>query len=460
MDVRALRVYGYSGSGSPHGKQEDPVMRTLACVLSLSALLGIGVGVHADATDEEDNPYIKRQLPARKLSEPPIIDGDLSDAVWQEASIGDRFTDQKTMTEVSDKTRFWLGYDENAIYLAAYCYDADPDRILMEQTKRDSGLWSDDHITIEIDAYHTHNWGDFSSFSVNPRGTQDSEMGGGRSGKTEWKGDWQAASKVTADGWVTEMAIPWAILNYPSKEEPTTIGFNVRRNHARDHYDSQYSNIGRTWRNEWAADWVGVQLPASTFEPELLILPFLAAGAAERDDVFNETARGGVDLRYRPTPQMTGLLTVNPDFRNVEGEVEGIDFTRGERFVDESRPFFQEGRRMFRSRSGMGEYFYSRRIENIDMGAKLYGKLGRRTNLGFLGAFDFADQHGDAWAIHRQDYITTLSYQLAMNLMGCLGRFRRSTVCWFRPISSHAIRFIANRYHRASEKARVHLSWP
>ncbi len=319
MDVRALRVYGYSGSGSPHGKQEDPVMRTLACALSLSALLGIGVGAaDADATDEDDHPYIQRQLPARKLTEPPIIDGDLSDSVWQEASIGDRFTDQKTMTEVSDKTRFWLGYDENAIYLAAYCYDANPDRILMEQTKRDSGLWSDDHITIEIDAYHTHNWGDFSSFSVNPRGTQDSDMGGGRSGKTEWKGDWQAASKVTADGWVTEMAIPWAILNYPSKEEPTTIGFNVRRSHARDHYDSQYSNIGRTWRNEWAADWVGVQLPASTFEPELLILPFLAAGAAERDDAVNETARGGVDLRYRPTPQMTGLLTVNPDFRNVE----------------------------------------------------------------------------------------------------------------------------------------------
>ena len=219
--------------------------------------------------------------------------------MWQEAATGDRFTDQKTIEEPSDKTRFWLGYDESAIYLAVYCYDSEPDRILMEETKRDVGLWRDDHITFEIDPYHTHNWNDFSSFSVNPRGTQSSDMGGGRSGKTEWKGDWQAASKVTADGWVTEMSIPWAILTYPSKEEPTTLGFNVRRSHARHHYESQYSNIGRTWRNEWAGDWVAVQLPASVFEPELLVLPFLAAGAAERDDAFDQTARGGLDIMLR-----------------------------------------------------------------------------------------------------------------------------------------------------------------
>jgi hypothetical protein len=384
-------------------------MRTIACIVSLSALIGFAVGTAQADADEDDNPYIQRQLAAKKLSEPPVIDGDLSDSVWQEAATGDRFTDQKTMEEVADQTKFWLGYDENAIYLAVYSYDSDPDAILMAETKRDAGLWRDDHIQFEIDAYHSHNWGDFSSFSVNARGTQNSEMGGGRSGKTEWKGDWQAASKVTKDGWVTEMSIPWAILTYPGKEEPTTLGFNVRRNHARDHYDSQFSNIGRTWRNEWAGDWVGVQLPASIFEPELLILPFLAAGAAERDDVFDETARGGLDLRYRPTPQITALAAVNPDFRNVEGEVEGIDFTRGERFVDESRPFFQEGRRMFRSWSGMGDYFYSRRIENIDLGTKLYGKLAKRTNLGFLGAFDFADQHDDPWAMHRQDYLMNLS---------------------------------------------------
>ena len=385
-------------------------MRTIAWFVSVAALIGFGIdAARADVEDEEVNPYIQRQLAGRKLTEPPVIDGDLSDSVWQEAATGDRFTDQKTIEEPSDKTRFWLGYDESAIYLAVYCYDSEPDRILMEETKRDVGLWRDDHITFEIDPYHTHNWNDFSSFSVNPRGTQSSDMGGGRSGKTEWKGDWQAASKVTADGWVTEMSIPWAILTYPSKEEPTTLGFNVRRSHARHHYESQYSNIGRTWRNEWAGDWVAVQLPASVFEPELLVLPFLAAGAAERDDAFDQTARGGLDLRYRPTPQLTGLMAVNPDFRNVEGEVEGIDFTRGERFVEESRPFFQEGRGMFRSWSGMGDYFYSRRIENIDMGAKLYGKLGQRTNLGFLGAFDFADQHGDPWSVHRQDYITTLS---------------------------------------------------
>lgn len=204
------------------------------------------------------------------------------------------------------------------------------------------------------------------------------------------------------------MAIPWDILTYPGGDKPKTLGIKVMRYHSRHGYHSTYANLGRPSRPERAGDWVAVQLPARGFQRELLMLPFLAAGATERDDVFDHIARAGVDVRYRPTPQLTALMTVNPDFQNVEGQVEGIDFTRNERFVGESRPFFQEGRGMFSTGSGMGTYFYSRRVENIDMGAKLYGKLAQRTDMGFLGAFDFAGHDGDRM-VQQQDYITTLS---------------------------------------------------
>jgi hypothetical protein len=379
----------------------------------------------AKSEDETSSPYIRRVLPARKLSKSPKVDGDLSDPVWQEAAVGGTFVDQITDQLVRDQTRFWLGYDERAIYFAAYCWDSQPDKLIARSTKRDTNLWDDDFIEFQIDTYHTHRFEDFSRFGVNPIGTQFSQMGGGRSGKTEWKGDWQAAVRVVEDGWVAEMMIPWAILNFPNTSEPTTIGFNVVRGHARLKLRSWFSNIGRQWLNEWAADWVGVELPTQQFRPELLALPFIALGTTQNDGgEWQRTVRGGVDVRYRPTPGLTGVLTFNPDFRNVQSVVEGIDFSRGERWIRESRPFFQEGDRMFQTSSGIGEYFYSRRVPNIDVGAKFYGKLTRRTNLGLLSTFDFDDQHGDLRRIFRQDHVVSLTQGV-----GNWGSFSVTGVC-------------------------------
>ncbi|MDE0022255.1 MAG: DUF5916 domain-containing protein [Candidatus Poribacteria bacterium] len=350
----------------------------------------------------------RREIPSVRFSEAPVIDGDISDPVWQEASAGSKFTDLRTRKPAENQTRFWIGYDDAAIYLAAHCEDNDPQGVIVQQTKRDSDLSNDDHISFEIDPYHTHEWNEFSVFSVSARGTQASSMGGGRGGKTEWKGDWKAAAKMVENGWTVEIAVPWSILAYPDSQEPTDIGFNVRRKHPRERIETIFSNIGETYQNEWAANWTGLTLPAQSFSPELLALPFLAAGGVESAGEYQGSARGGVDLRYRPTQQLTAVMTINPDFQNIEGDVEGIDFTRGERYVDDRRPFFREGSDTFQSWTGAGSYFYSRRIEHIDAGAKLYGKVAKRTNIGAMGTFDFDDQHGNARRLYRHDILAGL----------------------------------------------------
>lgn len=388
------------------------------------ALMAGIVSVFASA-DEETLPYSQRIFPARQLSVPPTVDGDITDPVWAEAAIGEGFTDTQDGKLVPDQTRFWLAYDNEFIYFAAHCYDSQPDRLVMLETKRDSRLWADDHLTLELDPFHTHSWRDLSQFTVNPRGTQASQIGGGRSGKAEWKGEWKAASRVVEDGWTVEMAIPWAILSYPSTKEPVTVGFNVRRNHARARYQSVFSNLGPHWRNEYAGNWEGVLLPADAFRPEIRMLPFLAAGAAEQSEVWKHTTRAGLDLRYRPTSLLTAVVTVNPDFRNVQGEVEGIDFSRGERWVQESRPFFQEGDSLFNVGSSVGRLFYSRRIEKMDLGAKLYGKLARRTNVGVLTALDLDDQHNLPRRLFRQDTVLSLSQDVGEGyFLSAFGSFR------------------------------------
>lgn len=371
-------------------------------ICALAVFLSAAFLIHAE--DETK----RREIPSVRFSEPPVIDGDISDPVWQEAHECSQFTDLRTRQPAENQTRFWIGYDDAAIYLAAHCGDGDPQGVIVQQTKRDADLSNDDHISFEIDPYHTHASNEFSVFAVSARGTQTSTMGGGRGGKTEWKGDWKAAAKIVENGWTVEIAVPWSILAYPDSQEPTAVGFNVWRRHPRERVVTLFSNVGETYRNEWAANWTGVQLPARSFSPELLTLPFIAAGAVERAGDYNGSARGGVDLRYRPTQELTAVMTINPDFQNIEGDVEGIDFTRGERYVDDRRPFFREGADTFQSWTTSGSYFYSRRIEHIDAGAKIYGKIAKRTNIGAMGTFDFDDQHGNARRLYRHDILAGL----------------------------------------------------
>ena len=79
-------------------------------------------------------------------------------------------------------------------------------------------------------------------------------------------------------------------------------------------------------------------------------------------DASEYTARIGGDVRYEVTPQLRLLGTVNPDFDNIEQAVERIDFSYGERYVEDRRPFFSEGGNLY---TDLTDFFYSRRVSSI-----------------------------------------------------------------------------------------------
>ncbi len=82
----------------------------------------------------------------------------------------------------------------------------------------------------------------------------------------------------------------------------------------------------------------------------------------------------------------------------------GIEFTRTERKLEDSRPFFTEGSGYFwlTSPYTFAQMFYSRRIGDFDFGAKLFGKLNDKTDVGVLVA-----QKGD----DRTDAVFKAGYQ-------------------------------------------------
>lgn len=339
--------------------------------------------------------FQKRVLNAVRVKEPFNIDGDLTKEVWKSAALAETFIDIQNGTPVGEQTRAYILYDEKHIYVGFHAKDSQPSAITARETLRDYKFsqqfdpLSEDSVDVAFDPFETHRQEDRTIFSLNALGTRSVRLAGGRGNKLEWRGDWQGAVKRVADGWTAEMRIPWASLNYPSNRRAVNMGINFARYQNRTRIMSIWSNIGPQYFFDNDGSWQGVEPPAGKFKPQLSILPYVLPGY-----VNNRFAvRSGVDVRYTPSSEITAVATLNPDLATVEGAVEGIQFSRSERFVSERRPFFLEGDNYFSSDGNnvIALYFYPQRIRNFDLGTKLYGKLTPKDTFGILHTVDFGN---------------------------------------------------------------------
>ncbi len=378
--------------------------------------------INGVASAQGDSPeFLPRSIPAFRASQPPKIDGKLDDPCWQVAlnpdEIGDapkatNFVDQLLDTPVADQTVAYLLYDNENIYVAFYCYDSQPEKITARETKRDGGgIWADDWVAVDIDPFHTHQ--ERFGFIVNAIGTQYTSFSRGKATQSEWKGDWKAAVSRVSDGWTVEILIPFSIIEYPATKEAVTAGLNFNRVQYRTAIRSYWSNIGSNWHYENDGHWEGVIFPATGSRRRLSVMAYTFAGVEPKvEDARNGEGKGvrelqaGLDAKYPITSGLTAVASVNPDFSNVEQEVETIDFSYQERWYPDRRPFFQEGGDIF-----SGDLFYSRRIPQFDFGAKFYGRVGK-TTLGFLDAVSLWERAGvrDFW--ERNDLALSLKQDL------------------------------------------------
>jgi len=98
-------------------------------------------------------------------------------------------------------------------------------------------------------------------------------------------------------------------------------------------------------------------------------------------------ANAGIDFRYSLTPNLTLNFAFNPDFNQVEADVDRLDVNlRYAIGFPERRPFFLEGADYF---STSINAVYTRSIIDPKYGIKLTGKEGSHT-IGFFSAYDEA----------------------------------------------------------------------
>lgn len=318
------------------------------------------------------------------MSKPPVIDGRIEASEWEGVVPVTGFIDPWTSKPTPDQTFAYLGYDDQAIYVAFDCRDSDPKGIV-GVTRTAGGFFGDeDHVSFVIDPFSRSRSQWESFFNVNALGIQSESIAGGRASKTEWRGIWQGAAQRTETGWTAEMRIPWAVLDLPQSAR-ASCQINFFRKQQRTKTISRWADITLQELEEKSGIWQDVEFPKQTAKPKVAGLAYIAP-EYDDDSARKASLRSGVDFRYKPNGLITGLVSVNPDFRNIESQVESINFSRTERQLGESRPFFTEGSGFFRTTSGfgIGQLFYSRRIDDFDTGVKAFGNLTKDNSFGVL----------------------------------------------------------------------------
>jgi hypothetical protein len=328
------------------------------------------------------------------------LDGRLDDAVWSEAAgaTGFRTWDPERGAPGYQSTVFKVAYDQDAVYFAFACAEPDPKKITKKLARRDRESDSDG-VGVYLDPYHDLSSGYF--FFVNPVGVQqDGTIFDDGQEDTGWDTVWQAETFQDADGWYAEMRIPFSSIRYRS--DITTWGLNAfRKIHARGEMDAwvvwDRETPGFVSRFGHLAGIEGVRPPR-----QLALLPYLLARATDPStpapEEMDHYQNFGTDLMYGITSNLALNATIQPDFGQVEVDPALLNLSPFEIPLEEKRPFFTEGSRLFAQQAF--ELFYSRRIgigdENsrIRGAAKLTGKTEDGVSVGTLVAVTDVTGHG------------------------------------------------------------------
>ncbi len=323
-------------------------------------------------------------FPAVRMTQPPTIDGVVDPQEWQGVPSGAQWFDTQGGALAPQDGQFWLAYDQDFIYFACRFDDPNPGGIVANEYRTNSQVGGDDHVVLRIDPYGTLNG--FNDFYINPRGATQIQIAGGKAAKREWSGEFIAKGRVTDKGWEAEAKIPWKLMSLPAAGKKT-LRFQVRRHLQNLRRDYAWRYVGDNGDN--FGRWLAVDVPKVPFERVVKFLPYgYFGGAKGLHTIWN----AGVDIKSQLNPQTNAVVSILPDFRNIENQVLSLDFSYFERLIPEARPFFQEGSDYFQTGFDT-RIFTSQRVRQFDLGEKVYGKLDDRTNYGVMNVTDFGRQN-------------------------------------------------------------------
>ncbi|MDE2727558.1 MAG: DUF5916 domain-containing protein [Gemmatimonadota bacterium] len=351
--------------------------------LVVSCTLSTGTVI---AQSDAGNPTVPAMEAAQRTGQ-ISIDGRLDEAAWAAAVPATRFVQREPVegAEPGEDTEVRVLYDDGAIYIGARMYDDHPDQIGRQLVRRDErGAF--DLFSVSVDPNNDRLTG--YQFRVSAAGAQrDAYLYDDVRQDDAWDAVWESGVSIDDQGWVAEMRIPLSQIRYEPRNEPQTWGMNFtrRRLAANESIDFALQSRQRHGRVSVLGRLNGLVLPsgASRLEIRPYVLGSARTAQAEQGNPFFDgsdfSGRGGFGLRYGLSPSYHLILTVNPDFGQVEVDPAVINLSAFETFFREQRPFFVLDAQEFEfGLSGRDELYYSRRI-------------GRQPRGGTPDDADFAD---------------------------------------------------------------------
>lgn len=277
------------------------------------------------------------------ISEAPRIDGDLSDPVWQKGEPITEFyqIDPDPGRPASERTDVRILYDDNNLYVYIYCYDRTPNLVRSTSMNRDGNFGGDDTVRVYLDPLNTRRNG--YQFVLNPLGGRlDQIIQNNSDFIREWNTIWAGLARRVADGWTAEMAIPFRDLSFDPAKTDWVFDFSREIRHLNQ-------------RVRWSAINPATLATDISRSGTLTGISGISQGLGLDVQIFGalryrfnwqdpqsetKSARLSGNAFYKITPQLTGTLTVNPDFSDAALDLLQVNTTRFNLFLPETRLFF------------------------------------------------------------------------------------------------------------------------
>jgi len=352
-------------------------------------------------------------LPIARITEPIEFSGLTKTNVWELATPVKLYMHAPSFgASPNEQTEVRIGYDDQYLWVFARMHYADPSKIVSTSKKRDEESRNSDSFGIMLDTYDDNQSG--LAFFTTPSGqridyaisndaSQQGPPGLGNQNYS-WNTFWDVKTSRIADGWSTEMRIPFSSLRFQDVNGKVQMGLILNRTISYCNEIDTYPEIDPKYgMTAFIKPSLAQTIELIGLKPAnpIYIAPYVLTGI-EQSQVLNESGTqynkeknpkltAGLDVKYSLTSNLTFDLTANTDFAQVEADDEYVNLTRYNMYLPEKRMFFQERSSIFGFNLGQQqELFYSRRIGlndgqpvRIFGGARLTGRIGK-WDLGLL----------------------------------------------------------------------------
>ncbi|MCX5745893.1 MAG: DUF5916 domain-containing protein [Proteobacteria bacterium] len=319
-----------------------------------------------------------------------VVDGDLRE--WTTACWITDFEQQAPTygARPTHPIKLAITIADDTLYVAARMWSDGPADIDDALTQRDD-LGQAERIIVSVDPSLTQRTA--YSFAVSAAGvradwihTDDTQ--GARD--ATWNPVWHAHTRMLADGWSEELAMPLSQLRLPRTALPAWgINFNWYIPHR--HEDVFWRAVAPD-RTAWASIFGAlVDLPAIVDRTSLELLPYVASRLVVDEIVPAPPSQrvlagfeAGLDVKLRPRSGLVLAGSLNPDFGQVDVDPAFVNLSAFEVLLPEKRPFFVENNALFAN--SPANVFYSRRIGALPRSLPAVDALEVPSQVRILGA--------------------------------------------------------------------------